>query len=94
MSQGRLMNKLLGGLLVMLMLGIGAATLVPVNRSNATGPAQPTQPPSGPGGADYAHADWIVNSGGSGDDAWYVFQPTSPKPARSRPGYVRAWSSG
>jgi hypothetical protein len=42
---------------------------------------QPTQPTSGPGGSDYAHADWIVSSGGTGSNAWYVFQPNTPRPA-------------
>jgi hypothetical protein len=42
---------------------------------------QPTQPTSGPGGSDYAHASFTVASGGSGNNAWYVFQPASPRPA-------------
>jgi hypothetical protein len=42
---------------------------------------QPTQPTSGPGGSDYAHAGFTVASGGSGNNAWYVFQPASPRPA-------------
>jgi hypothetical protein len=42
---------------------------------------QPPQPTSGPGGSDYSHADLRVSSGGSGNDAWYVFEPISPRPA-------------
>ena len=41
---------------------------------------QPPQPKSGPGGSDYAHAGWRVSSGGSGADAWYVFEPARPRP--------------
>jgi hypothetical protein len=41
---------------------------------------QPAQPRSGPGGSDYRHGDWRVSSGGSGDDAWYVFEPVDPRP--------------
>ncbi len=40
---------------------------------------QPPQPTSGPGGSDYAHADWRVSSGGEGADAWYVFEPAKPR---------------
>jgi pimeloyl-ACP methyl ester carboxylesterase len=44
---------------------------------------QPAQPKSGPGGSDYSHAGWRVSSGGSGVDAWYVFEPVRPRPARA-----------
>ena len=40
----------------------------------------PPQPKSGPGGSDYPHAGWRVSSGGSGADAWYVFEPARPRP--------------
>jgi hypothetical protein len=42
---------------------------------------QPSQPASGPGGADYSHADVRVTAGGFGANAYYVFEPVSPKPA-------------
>jgi hypothetical protein len=42
---------------------------------------QPTQPTSGPGGSDYAHGGMTITSGGSGNNAWFVFQPSSPRPA-------------
>ncbi len=51
--------------------------------AHAAPPAQPGQPRSGPGGSDGPNGDWIVSQGGTGDDAWYVFQPTSPRPARA-----------
>ncbi|HEX6581982.1 MAG TPA: hypothetical protein VF056_00170 [Thermoleophilaceae bacterium] len=44
---------------------------------------QPPQPRSGPGASDYAHAGWRVSSGGSGADAWYVFEPARPRPAKA-----------
>jgi hypothetical protein len=45
-----------------------------------TDATQPPQPDSGPGGSAYAHGDWRVGSGGSGNDAWYVFEPVDPAP--------------
>jgi pimeloyl-ACP methyl ester carboxylesterase len=52
--------------------------------SLATSPAaaavtQPPQPKSGPGG-NSGHAGFRVHAGGSGNDAWYVFEPTGPRP--------------
>jgi hypothetical protein len=54
----------------------------------AAGPAsvavtQPPQPPSGPGGRDYAHRDWRVHHRGTGNDAYYVFEPVGPRPRRA-----------
>jgi hypothetical protein len=42
---------------------------------------QPAQPTSGPGSSDVPFHDWRVSSGGTGADAWYVFEPTNPKPS-------------
>ena len=36
---------------------------------------QPKPPRSGPG-SNAAHAGFRVHAGGSGNDAWYVFEPT------------------
>ena len=44
---------------------------------------QPPQPKSGPGGSDYAHAGVRESSGGSGPNAWYVFEPTTPRPRKA-----------
>ncbi len=52
--------------------------------SVATAQTQPSQPKKGPGGSKYPHADWRVSEGGTGADAWYVFEPTDPQP-RSAP---------
>jgi len=38
------------------------------------------QPKHGPGGSDYPHAGFRVSAGGSGPNAWYVFEPTRPRP--------------
>ncbi|MDQ1379481.1 MAG: hypothetical protein QOJ71_200 [Actinomycetota bacterium] len=45
---------------------------------------QPAQPTSGPGSSDVPFHDLRVSSGGIGADAWYVFEPITPKP-RSAP---------
>ena len=55
----------------------------------AVGPAsaavtQPAQPKSGPAAATTRTRGWRVSSGGSGTDAWYVFEPVEPRPARRR----------
>lgn len=42
---------------------------------------QPTQALSGPGSSDYQHSEIIESSGGTGADAWFVFEPSKPKPA-------------
>jgi hypothetical protein len=58
--------------------------ILAVALSLATSPAtaavrQPPQPKSGPG-SNSAHAGFRVHAGGSGNDAWYVFEPTGPRP--------------
>ena len=44
---------------------------------------QPDQPSEGFGSSAVAHHDWTVSEGGSGADAWYVFEPASPTPAEA-----------
>jgi hypothetical protein len=44
---------------------------------------QPPQPKSGPGGSVLPHQSFRVSSGGSGANAWFVFQPTKPRPAKA-----------
>lgn len=48
--------------------------------SAAAAITQPAQPRSGPGGASAKHAALRVTAGGSGDVAWYVFEPVRPRP--------------
>src|SRR5215217_6474941 len=56
------------------------ALLVPEASAAVT---QPAQPKSGPGGSDYSHGGWRVSAGGRGADAWYVFEPVRPRPAKA-----------
>jgi len=44
---------------------------------------QPRQPRSGPGGSDYPHRGVRVHGGGSGSDAFFVFEPVRPRPRRA-----------
>ena len=47
----------------------------------AAAPTPPGQPTSGPGGSDYSHTGYRTSSGGTGSNAWYVFEPTGPTPS-------------
>lgn len=63
-----------------------STTIAPQPPSTVEAPAgatvtQPAQPTSGPGSSALPHRDWEVSEGGTGADAWYVFEPTSPRPA-------------
>jgi acetyl esterase/lipase len=44
-------------------------------------PGQPLQPVSGPGGSDYNYGNVTVNSFGVGEDQYWIFEPSSPKPS-------------
>jgi pimeloyl-ACP methyl ester carboxylesterase len=68
-------------LVMLLTVGVLAAGLGVSQAAAAI--TQPPQPKSGPGGSDYAHHGWRVSSGGSGADAWYVFEPAGPRPRRA-----------
>ena len=59
---------------------LAMAVLAPATSAAVT---QPPQPQSGPGGSDYSHREWRVSSGGTGYDAWYVFEPVRPRPAKA-----------
>ena len=60
---------------------LGTLACASFSLKGITSAKAPVQPKSGPGGSDYRHADWSVDSGGTGVNAWYVFQPTRPRPA-------------
>jgi hypothetical protein len=63
---------------------LGLALLVaPVGAAAQDGPTQPPQPKHGPGGSDYTHRGVRVSSGGTGADAWYVFEPVKPRPKKA-----------
>ncbi len=49
----------------------------------AAAQTQPAQPAFGPGGRDYGHGEVHVSRGGFGNDAWYVFEPVQPTPAKA-----------
>ena len=65
---------------VVLVAVLAAVTLGAVVAQARATVKQPSQPVSGPGGSAYAHAGVRVTAGGSGADAWYVFEPTRPEP--------------
>jgi len=44
-------------------------------------PKPPQQPPTGPGGSNYSHANVLVQSYGEGVLQYWIFEPTDPKPA-------------
>jgi len=68
-------------LVVLVTVGVLAAGLGVSQAAAAV--TQPQQPEFGPGSSDYAHRDWRVSSGGSGVDAWHVFEPAGPRPRRA-----------
>ncbi len=59
------------------------AVVLALPASAAAAISQPPQPKSGPGGRDYSHRGWRVGSGGTGADAWYVFEPVRPRPRKA-----------
>lgn len=75
---GRRGLRLLSGTLVVASIGL---CFISGNLNAAPKITQPAQPESGPGGKDYAHAGVKVTKGGRGYNAFYVFEPTDPKPA-------------
>lgn len=68
-----------------LRLVVSAAVLclltAPPTHAEPTAITSPPQPTSGPGGSDYSAGGVRVSEGGSGDSAWYVFEPVDPRPA-------------
>ncbi len=46
-------------------------------------PSPPTQPKTGPGGAEYAHADVAMTIIGDGGDKVWIFEPAKPSPAKA-----------
>ena len=73
------LNILVAGLAVMAVALLAAGNA----GAGATAPTQPTQPEFGPGGSNYSHGGVRVSSGGEGPDAWYVFEPTGPRPEKA-----------
>lgn len=67
--------------LLALVVCIAAAQMAGTSAHAQGYPAQPAQAPSGPGGSDYTHLGVKVTRGGSGYNAFYVFEPQAPQPA-------------
>lgn len=61
-------------------LALAALELAAGGLARAGDVAAPTQPASGPGGADYAHAAVAVQHWGESSDECWVFTPDSPRP--------------
>lgn len=71
--------------------------------ASTSGIAPPTQPDSGPGGSQYAHALVAEHNYGEGDLQYWLFEPADPKPKSAAvvifnhgwgamtPGGYRAW---
>ena len=63
---------------------VGALALIGAGAAQAGAAiSQPPQPKHGPGGSDYLHEGVRVSSGGTGVDAWYVFEPVGPPPKKA-----------
>ena len=80
MSARRLKAAVAGMLVIGLLAALVGAVAGTDRAEGAVAVRQPPQPKSGPGGSDYTHRGVRVSSGGSGADAWYVFEPTRPRP--------------
>ncbi|MGZ4288741.1 MAG: hypothetical protein ACXVW5_31765, partial [Solirubrobacteraceae bacterium] len=65
---------------VVLVAVLAAVTLGAVVAQARAIVKQPRQPVSGPGGSAYASAGVRVTQGGSGANAWYVFEPARSQP--------------
>lgn len=60
--------------------GLGATSSAQSARAAIT---QPPQPKNGPGGRGHSHRGFLVTSGGTGNDAWYAFEPIRPRPRKA-----------
>jgi hypothetical protein len=63
-------------------VGFAGTTKAHSARSAATA-TQPPQPKTGPGGRAHPYAGFRVTTGGSGNDAWYAFEPIRPRPRKA-----------
>lgn len=71
-----------------------ACRAIVVDLKGETSAAQPEQPASGPGGADYLHADIRMSQHGTGNDMFWIFEPADPAP-ESAPviAFFHGWSA-
>ncbi len=63
-------------------VGLACSFMLSACIAQAATPAitPPAQATTGPGGQDYAHATVRISQGGTGYNAYYVFEPMSPQP--------------
>lgn len=80
------MRALLTSVCAFLLLGAvtdaQAGAALPELFSNDT-IVQPGPLKKGPGSLRYKHRDWRVSEGGEGPDAWFAFEPVSPRPSQA-----------
>ena len=82
MSPRRLKVVVAGALVIGLLSALVSALAGADRAEGGVAVKQPPQPKSGPGGSHYTHG-FRVHAGGSGSDAWYVFEPTKPRPKKA-----------
>jgi hypothetical protein len=70
---------------VALIVGLACVTTVAQAKPPWSGATvvQPPQPKGGPGGRAHPNRGFRVTAGGSGNDAWYAFEPTKPRPRKA-----------
>jgi pimeloyl-ACP methyl ester carboxylesterase len=56
-------------------------TFFPLTILSSQSPSPPPHPDKGPGGKQYAHADVTKNRYGEGSREYWIYEPTSPRPA-------------
>lgn len=66
---------------LLLPLFISFFTLNVLGAADSTTPTPPLQTANGPGGAEYVHTEVIKTSYGSGAHQYWIYEPSSPKPA-------------
>ena len=72
---------------IALALSLIAVGFAETPAAHSAGPSaaitQPAQPQSGPGGRAHPYRGFGVTAGGSGNDAWFAFEPARPRPRRA-----------
>jgi hypothetical protein len=80
-------HRLTLGVVLAVCLGVSTAALGGTSSAQSTGTAgviQPPQPKKGPGGRAHPYRGFQVTAGGSGNNAWFAFEPTRPRPRKAR----------
>ena len=84
MPRARLLRLLLCVVAVLLVVpaSAGAQPATPIGQEP---PAPPTQPATGPGGAEYAYAEVVAAQFGEPPTGFWLFEPSSPSGAPPAP---------